>query len=185
METVRAARPGDAPSIARVYVETWRSAYAGLLPDTVLVGMSVAGQAARWRGAIEGQRRDGDFVLVAESGRDGIVGVAGAGSSRPGEERFAGEVYTLYVLPDHQEAGWGSALLRGAFSRLLLSGRPSALVWVLSDNPARFFYEAMGGVRVGERRERLWGADLSQTAYGWSDLDRSLRTWGARRYARS
>ena len=41
--------PGDARGIARVHVETWRSAYAGILPDRVIVQMSVDDKAAAWR----------------------------------------------------------------------------------------------------------------------------------------
>ena len=44
------------------------------------------------------------------------------------------------------------------------------MIWVLADNPARFFYERMGGRRVGERDERLWGALLHEIGYGWSSL---------------
>ena len=36
--SVRPARVEDAPEIARVQVETWRTAYADLLPETVLDG---------------------------------------------------------------------------------------------------------------------------------------------------
>ena len=46
----------------------------------------------------------------------------------------------------------------------------TAVIWVLADNPARFFYERMGGKRAGERDERLWGALLHEIGYGWSEL---------------
>jgi hypothetical protein len=48
---------------------------------------------------------------------------------------------------------------------------------VLADNPARFFYEAMGGRRIRERDERLWGVDLHEAAYGWRDLETIPRPW--------
>ena len=41
MPSVRPARPADAEAIARVYVETWRAAYVGLLPDRVLLDLSL------------------------------------------------------------------------------------------------------------------------------------------------
>lgn len=41
---IRVARLDDAAAVAEVYVETWRSAYAGLLPDKVLTGMSESRQ---------------------------------------------------------------------------------------------------------------------------------------------
>ena len=62
---IRRAVPGDARGIARVHVETWRSAYAGILPDQVIVQMSVDDKAAAWRQLV--QRQDAvDAVIVAE-----------------------------------------------------------------------------------------------------------------------
>jgi hypothetical protein len=49
------------------------------------------------------------------------------------------------------------------------------LLWVLMENhPARRFYESLGGIVVGEGGFRLGGAWLSETAYGWKDLDALL-----------
>ena len=49
-------------------------------------------------------------------------------------------------------------------------GCSEAMIWVLSGNPARFFYEALGGVAVAERKEAFAGTLLEETAYGWPDL---------------
>ena len=40
MMRIRRATRDDASAIGRVHVETWQSAYAGLLPDAMLAGMS-------------------------------------------------------------------------------------------------------------------------------------------------
>ena len=50
---IRRARPEDARGIAAVHVESWRSAYAGILPDRVMVQMSVDQKAVSWRRQIE------------------------------------------------------------------------------------------------------------------------------------
>jgi hypothetical protein len=44
------------------------------------------------------------------------------------------------------------------------------MLWVLAQNPSRFFYEAMGSKRNIERTERLWGMDVPQIGYRWGDL---------------
>jgi hypothetical protein len=49
---------------------------------------------------------------------------------------------------------------------------------VLADNPARFFYERMGGQRVAERTESFAGQDLAQFAYAWPDLEAWLQQTG-------
>lgn len=183
IETVRLrpAKPSDARAIARIHVETWRATYPGMVPDQTLIGMTVDGKAAGWRRALQrsGQR---EIVLVAEAGEEGpgdrprgdprgdVVGFASAGPNRDGRLAFAGEVQTLYVLPDWQNQGIGRQLLQGCFARLADQGIGSAVIWVLAENPSRFFYERMGGKRAGERDERLWGALLHEIAYGWSVL---------------
>ena len=101
--------------------------------------------------------------------------------SRPTNLSYDGEVYTLYVLPDHQGAGNGRRLLGALFSALSAAGCRSALVWVLAKNPARFFYEAMGGTFIAIREEPFHDVVLSECAYGWSDLARhaEMGTWGS------
>ena len=51
-----------------------------------------------------------------------------------------GEVYTLYVSPDFQGKGFGSNLMASLLVRLLGS-RESVIVWVLRENPFKYFYE--------------------------------------------
>ena len=57
---------------------------------------------------------------------------------------------------------------------LATKGLDSALIWVLAENPARFFYQAMGGTLIAKRQERLWGVPLDEMAYGWSNLQTAI-----------
>ena len=167
---LRVARPADAAAIARVHVETWRAAYAGIVPDAYLVAMTESKQALQWNHTIRSAVAP-EAVLVAASadlpgGRIVGFGSCGRARKRPG----AGEVFTLYVAPDWQGRGIGRRLLHGLLAKLKAGGLNEALVWVLSDNPARFFYEAMGARRVAERQERFAGVHLDEAAYAWGDL---------------
>ncbi len=151
---VRPARPGDAEAIARAHVETWRDAYAGLLPAEVLDGLSERQQTRRWRRAIRDPERELGQVFVADDG-----GIAGFGSAL----REAGEITTLYVRPYAQGIGTGRLL----FCRLagFLEGPVS--LWVLDGNPAAGFYARLGG-RPGVRQTvERWGIRLNRTEYYW------------------
>ncbi|MCP5363831.1 MAG: GNAT family N-acetyltransferase [Hyphomicrobiales bacterium] len=170
MLIVRPARMADAAAIAMVYVETWRSAYPGLVPDDVLIGMSIRAQARKWADMLARRNRE-ETVVVAELYPGGVVGFGSCGEARKATGLApAGEIFTLYVLPEHQNRGLGEALLCGLFEMLAHRGLNSALVWVLADNPSRFFYEVMGGRRVAERVEVLWNKHLRQTCYAWDDV---------------
>lgn len=172
MVLVRQAYPSDAQAIARIHVETWRTTYAGLLPDRMLAEMNELNHKTNWTNLLLRDRDE--FVLVAERPKIGVIGFASAGRARRTLEPYQGEIYTLYVTPDCQNQGVGTALLGGAFKRLAEESMNSVMLWVLARNPARFFYEAMGGLKAAGRKERLWGAVLPEIAYGWPDGVRAL-----------
>ena len=172
MIRARAAREADAARIAEIYIETWRTTYAGAVPDRVLVNMSNERQAIDWTRAIRG---GSEIVGVAEDDQAGIVAVGSGGANRTRGGDYAGEVYTLYVQPDFQNQGVGEHLLAHLFAEIRAKGMNSAIIWVLAANPSRFFYENMGGKRVGERDEAMWGTTLREIAYGWLDLEAALK----------
>ena len=45
---IRRATPADAPGIAQVRVDSWRTTYRGLIPDAYLDGMQVDASIALW-----------------------------------------------------------------------------------------------------------------------------------------
>ena len=169
MIQIRSARLDDAEPIAGVHVATWRTAYAGMLPDHVLLGLSSDAEYRYWRHAIAARQRDCSVYVAADEDSE-ILGYGSAGPARSNGLPFADEIYTLYVAPDHQGKVLGCGLLHGLFGALHHHGNQSAILWVLAANPARFFYRAMGGTLVAERRERYFGALLDELAYGWADL---------------
>ena len=53
--------------------------------------------------------------------------------------------------------------------RLAEAGLGSMIVWVLRDNAAREFYEALGGQLVRQGTIEIGGVVFEKVAYGWSD----------------
>jgi ribosomal protein S18 acetylase RimI-like enzyme len=164
---VRPGRVSDAQAIARIEIETWRTTYAGMLPDRVLLGMSERRQTASWASFL---RHRPDDVRVAESAKEIVIGFGNCGAQRNSAIDYAGEIYTLYVSPDTQGQSGGRALLLALFSRLVAMGYGSALVWVVRANPARYFYERLGGAQVMHKPIPLGGQQVEAIAYGWRDL---------------
>jgi ribosomal protein S18 acetylase RimI-like enzyme len=173
MTQVRPALIADAAAIARIDVECWRASYAGILPDKYLIGLTEAERRRVW--AHYTARHPGDVVVAADAtGR--VRGFGNCGRARELDGRFIGEVFTLYVAPDHQGNGLGRGLLLGLFARLLRRKLGSAVIWVLRDNPSRFFYERLGGKLAGHRPIEIAGATVAASAYGWLDLAAVLKT---------
>jgi GNAT superfamily N-acetyltransferase len=165
---IREASVPDAEAIARVHVDTWRTTYRGLLPAALLDTLDYGHREAFWTGTISGRAGAGS-VFVAET-EAGVVGFASCGPERSGHKEFHGELYAVYVLEAHQGLGIGRSLFDAVVRRLIRDGFDSMLVWVLEGNPARTFYERMGGRHAGTRTERVGDSDLVEAAYCWSGL---------------
>jgi L-amino acid N-acyltransferase YncA len=164
---IREATVADARAIAEVHVTAWRVTYAGIVPAAHLASLSVEERAGRWSKILTGQ--DGTFTYVAVDEDGQIVGFASGGPQREGDPAYVGELYAIYLLPDHKGKGYGRRLASTVARRLAREGMPSMLVWVLAENYARGFYERLGGALVGEQPITIGGAELREVAYGWPD----------------
>lgn len=154
--TLRDATPDDALAIATVRVAGWRTAYLGLVPQEMLDALDPDDEAVRRRERWgERHAHPHDAELVAEVDGD-VVGWAVAGRSRD-EGHAGGELYGLYVLPEHWSTGVGHLLLTEVETRLRSFGYAVAHLWVLDGNErAAGFYERHGWAEDGgvQRDER-------------------------------
>jgi len=156
---IRPGTPDDAEGVARVQVETWQAAYANALPSEQLQALSVEDAVRR--------HRTGPPALVAERGEE-ILGFVDVGSSRdPGTD---GELFAIYVHPEHWGTGVGRALIEAGEAELRKLGHEDAILWVLDDNPrARRFYELAGWSLDGAARDiHIFGFDVSEVRYAKS-----------------
>ncbi len=180
MISIRRARPGDARAIAAVHVAAWRSAYAGILDDAYLAGLSEPRLASFYQRAIL-DRQAGHAVFVATAGGPdqphdqpgpdaGVVGFASGGRARR-DGLAEGEIETLYVLDDFRDLGVGRRLMRAMAAHLRAIGCHSAVAWVLEDNPNRYFYQRIGGRAAMHEQIRVAGQGVEQLAMRWDPIE--------------
>lgn len=167
--TIRRAVPDDAAAIARVHVRTWQAAYRGLLPDQLLDGLDaeLEGRTSWWRRRIADAGGRGQVQLVAEHGSVVVGFVAfGPPEDEPRDARV-GQVYAIYVDPEHWGDGHGRALFAAAEGGLAEAGFTEATLWVLATNVrARRFYEIAGWRPDGAAKtERRGEVDLHEVRY--------------------
>ena len=161
---VRAAREGDAASLARVQVASWRSGFAGIVPEELLA--SLTGSEAesvwrdRWREAITNPPTSRHRVLVAvlEAPPRPVVGFVSEGPATDGDRwpGTDGELYELRVAPELAGNGhWhASRLLHAAADTLAEDGFRTVSMWVLTADAAlRQFLESAGWAADGARGE--------------------------------
>ena len=144
---VREAGAVDAPAMARVQLDVWRTAYAGFLPAEVLDAVDQDGATRAWKLAIisAGPAQ----VLVATEGSEVVGFAAGAGS----------EVSALLVAPRWTRRGHGGRLLGTLAERLHAGGSLRGAVWVAEgDEAARAFFPGHGWAPDGTVRTSHHGA---------------------------
>lgn len=166
---IRRANPQDAASIAKVHVDSWRTTYRGIVPDSYLERLSYGRREAVWKQILSHQTDEGVFVAEVEG--HGIVGFSSGGKERSGNSTYHGELYAMYVLKGFQGNGIGRALTNAVVKHLSENGYNSMLVWVLADNPSRGYYEHVGGKKLTDKIEEMNGKHLTETSYGWDDLE--------------
>jgi L-amino acid N-acyltransferase YncA len=139
---LRRARVADAPAVAEAHIASWRHAYAGLVPQSLLDGLSVPEGTERWLTRLEQADPTVRRIVVAEV--DGAVtGFAAVGTSRDEDApATAGELSAIYLQPEVMGRGIGHLLHERALDELRELGRTEARLWVLTTNiPTRRFYE--------------------------------------------
>jgi ribosomal protein S18 acetylase RimI-like enzyme len=169
MLAIRSAQIEDVPAMARVQVDTWRTAYAGIVPDEFLANLSYERCQANWIERFNNP--EGDIhIFVVEDQPGQIVAIASGGPLRDRLTGFDGELYVLYVLKSFQGLGYGKQLVTQVAHDLASRGYHSLVIWVLKDNPACRFYEKLGGRMIAEKTVEIGGKELRDVAYAWPDL---------------
>ena len=139
---VRPAGPADALGLAIVQVRSWRAAYPGIVPDAILRSLSVERRELAWR-QILGDGASQTYVAVTG---EAIAGWISVGRSRDGDATPAtGELWGIYVDPDHWARGAGHALWARGEPHLAAAGFAEVTLWVFRDNVrAQRFYRGIG-----------------------------------------
>lgn len=169
MITIRPANEIDAAAIATVHIVAWKETYQGIVPEDFLQNLSIERRTAQWVNSLSDPQNQYHHAFVAELNGQ-VVGFANYGFSTDTEYR--GELFAIYMLKSAQKRGIGRMLVSEVVTGFAGLGVDSMLVWVLKENPARGFYENLGGVFLRETTIEIGGKALLEVAYGWRDLSR-------------
>ena len=179
---IREAAPADSRAIARVHVDSWRSTYKGIISEEYLARLSYGDRETMWSRAIG---TSGNIVLLAEDDHptesgESIIGFISGGPNRSltKDMDYAGELRAIYIIEQHRGKGIGKELVRVLVGKFLEHTIDSFLVWVLSKNPYRSFYEMLGGQFVRSQQISIGGTDYEEVAYGWKDANALLKMLG-------
>lgn len=132
----------DCKTIARILVNSWQTAYRGIMPDGLLDNISVQQREKGWQQHLSA---GGEAYLLRLFGE--AVGLVEIADFRDNIEGFSGcgEVPVIYLLPEYYGVGLGSALME--FALVLFKDRcvENVGIWVLEKNiRAIAFYKKHG-----------------------------------------
>ena len=139
---LRPARPEDAEIIASMHTACWRAAYRGVVSDEFLSQLDVRETTRRMASFLSTPGPEN--VIVEVDGES--VGFATFGARRDEDlDETIGELWGLYLVPEHWREGIGRSVLRDIESRLAARAYDAVVLWTFERNAAaRGFYEAMG-----------------------------------------
>lgn len=163
---IRKATEEDAIKIAKVYVDSWRTTYQGIVSHSYLKRLSYEASEKTW---LQGIQAHG--IFIAENDVGDVVGFALGGRERTGKyETYDGELYAIYLLEEAQGKGIGRKLLYAVALDLKEKGFNSMLIWALAKNSACAFYEKMGGKRIDVAEIEIDDEQLEEIAFGWEQF---------------
>lgn len=149
----------DRKAISRIYEESWKYAYKGIIPQDYLNSIP----AGRWAASFD--HPDWHTLVCTEQGK--LVGTSSFCKS--GFEQFAGwgEIISIYLLPDYMGKGFGKPLLQAAIVELKKMGYNNIFLWALEENlRAERFYEKAGFSRTEDYLEdNIGGKALREVRY--------------------
>ena len=163
---IRKATIVDAEDIAKVHVDSWKTAYKGILPDEFLNRLSYEQRTMLWeRNTLE------QNVYVAENAEGKVVGFSiGEKERTEMYDGYEGELNAIYILKAYQRQGIGKLLIQPVVEELLQKGITTMIVKVIEENPSRVFSESLGAHIVDRLEIKIAGAFMHEIVYGWSDL---------------
>lgn len=159
---VRRARAKDSAALTRIFTDSWRLAYRGIIPSAHLDCLIGRRCEAWWKKAI----RTESHLMVIEAGGK-VAGYASCGASR-GHAVYKGEIFELYIDPLYQGLGLGEHLFEACRAELDKCSLDGLVVWALEDNDAAAqFYWRRGGRPAARATVAFGTAKLGKIAYAW------------------
>lgn len=166
---IRKATKEDAESIARVHVKSWKSTYQDLIEEQDMESIQLHHRITLWETVLQ-KSINGQIVLVAEDEENNVLGFISGGKERTKRFGYDGEIYAIYVLEEYHNKGIGKELMQSFVQYMKENEYQTLLVWVLTQNKHKSFYERYGAAPVEAEQVTIGTGTYEETAYGWSNM---------------
>jgi len=158
---IRESQKSEYQEITDLSIKVWKTAYRGLIDDKDLDNLS---SEERLKGRIQWFTEPNKFSIIAMN-KEKIIGFADFGISRH-PKYGKGEIYALYVLPEHQGHGAGKLLMHEAMHQLQQKFLTPYMIITLETNIyAQNFYKSLGFKFTGNVFTCIGEKDYKENIY--------------------
>ena len=160
---IRNVKFEDLRRVSEIVVESWKTAYRGIVADEYLESLTVDQNYQKRLN----DYTDGGFV-VAEINNE-VVGFCRYRFENAYEDKFPDvdcELCALYVKSAYKGNGVGKKIINYVMNDFKEKGYKKMILWCFKDNyPARMFYEKMGGIYGSEGIITRGEKDYKEVSY--------------------
>ena len=153
----------DCDSLGLIQSESWKEAYKGIVPNSVLKDMTPENCSKKFNFLFSNE--SGKVALIKDENQ--IRGFICFGPNRDEDLNSSyGEIWGVYLLPTFWGQGIGTQLSSWAMKELQKMGFHEVSLWVLEENiNARKFYKKMGFINDGKIKEVFFDKKLNVCRY--------------------
>ncbi|WP_274310152.1 GNAT family N-acetyltransferase [Solibacillus daqui] len=167
---IRIAQLEDAANIAKVHVDSWRTTYKNIIPQSFLDKLSYEQRTTLWQNNMANLDRN---IFVAET-NDEIIGFVVGEKRDTNTEPGATDLSAIYLFEQWQGKGVGKLLLKQIMHTFKEQGFHKVYVEVLADNKSREFYKYYGAEYVKTIPITIGGVTIDEEVYVWNSVDTVL-----------
>ena len=148
MVQIRRAKIGDEKTLARIQTESWRAAFADIVPAELLTQCTSLERAEKMYARLLSERRGNGYILEL----DGKVHcIAWWDAARDADIPGAAELRCIHSLPDNWRRGYGSRMMERVLADVKAAGYETIVLWVFARNERAIrFYETHGFAASGK-----------------------------------
>ena len=168
---IREATLQDAAGIAKVHVDSRRTTYKGIIPQSFLNNLSYEQRTHLWQKNTTDSNRK---VYVAETEQHEIIGFVVGEKRETNKEDGACDLSAIYLLEQWQGFGVGKQLLKKIMHDFQQQGYHKVYVEVLAENKTRHFYQYYGAEYVKTVQLKFDDTPVDEEIYVWNDIEAAL-----------
>lgn len=156
--TIRKVRLGDEKTLAYIQTESWKAAFAQIVPADLLEKCTELARAENMYAKLLHENKGNGYILKVD---DQPHCIAYWDATREKEMPEYAELICIHSLQDRWHQGYGSQMMEHVLEDIKRVGFEKVMLWVFEENTrAISFYKKHGFVANGKRQEALGSIEV-------------------------